>query len=118
MSYLQRFPIDELKIDRSFIRDLDFNPNDVSIVRAIVSLAHELGLIVVAEGVESAEQLALLKGMGCDQYQGFLCSAAVASTDVAALLAANDAYGAAAQEDWAERTYSNLPQRAIKVSGR
>ena len=81
MSYLQRFPIDELKIDRSFIRDLDFNPNDVSIVRAIISLAHELGLKVVAEGVETAEQLALLKRLGCDQYQGFLRSAAVAPAD-------------------------------------
>ena len=86
MSYLQRFPIDELKIDRSFIRDLDFNPNDVSIVRAIISLAHELGLKVVAEGVETAAQLALLRVMGCDQYQGFLHGAAVAPADIPALL--------------------------------
>jgi diguanylate cyclase len=96
MSYLQRFPIDELKIDRSFIRDLDFNPNDVSIVRAIISLAHELGIKVVAEGVESAEQLGLLKRMGCDQYQGFLHSTAVAPSDIEALLAPSGAHASAA----------------------
>ena len=57
MSYLQRFPIDKLKIDRSFISDVASNPDDASIVRAIISLAHGLRLKVIAEGVESAEQL-------------------------------------------------------------
>src|ERR1035438_195351 len=66
MSYLQRFPIDKLKIDRSFIRDLNSNPDDASIVRAIISLAHGLRLKVVAEGVESQAQFELLKRMGCD----------------------------------------------------
>jgi diguanylate cyclase len=109
MSYLQRFPIDELKIDRSFIRDLDFNPNDVSIVRAIISLAHELGLRVVAEGVETAAQLALLKRMGCDQYQGYLRSAAVAPSEIEPLLAPS---GAAA------RPYDKLARRVVGSSGR
>jgi EAL domain-containing protein (putative c-di-GMP-specific phosphodiesterase class I) len=111
MSYLQRFPIDELKIDRSFIRDLDFNPNDVSIVRAVISLAHELGLKVVAEGVESTAQLALLKRMGCDQFQGYLRSPAVPPADVPALLGPSDAHSAAAAGGWAERTYSKLARR-------
>jgi diguanylate cyclase (GGDEF)-like protein len=86
MTYLQRFPIDKLKIDRSFIRDLDSNPDDASIVRAIISLAHGLRLKVVAEGVESAAQLDLLRRMGCDQYQGFLRSAAVPASEVPRLL--------------------------------
>jgi EAL domain-containing protein (putative c-di-GMP-specific phosphodiesterase class I) len=118
MSYLQRFPIDELKIDRSFIRDLDFNPNDVSIVRAIISLAHELGLKVVAEGVETVEQLALLKRMGCDQYQGFLRSAAVAPADIAAQLAPSGAYLSDADEGLAERTYGESARRVVGSSGR
>jgi EAL domain-containing protein (putative c-di-GMP-specific phosphodiesterase class I) len=86
MTYLQRFPIDKLKIDRSFIRDLDSNPDDASIVRAIISLAHGLRLKVVAEGVESEAQLDILRRMGCDQYQGFLRSPAVPATQIAALL--------------------------------
>ena len=86
MSYLQRFPVDKLKIDRSFIRDLARNPGDASIVRAIISLAHGLKLKVIAEGVESEEQLTMLKRMGCDQYQGFFRSAAVPAIDVERLL--------------------------------
>jgi diguanylate cyclase (GGDEF)-like protein len=77
LSYLRRFPLDKLKIDRSFIRDLMMNPDDVSIVRAIISLAHSLRLRVVAEGVETAEQLEFLRNLGCDQYQGFYYSPAV-----------------------------------------
>jgi diguanylate cyclase len=78
MSYLRRFPIDKLKIDRSFIRDLTANPDGASIVRAIISLAHSLRLKVIAEGVESDEQLAALRELGCDQYQGYYFSPPVA----------------------------------------
>jgi diguanylate cyclase len=70
MSYLRRFPIDKLKIDRGFIKDLMTRADDASIVRAIISLAHGLKLKVVAEGVENAEQLEFLRSLGCDQYQG------------------------------------------------
>ncbi len=82
MSYLQRFPIDKLKIDRSFISDVASNAGDASIVRAIISLAHGLHLKVIAEGVESEEQLGILRRMGCDQYQGFYRSAAVPAAQI------------------------------------
>jgi|HubBroStandDraft_6_1064221.scaffolds.fasta_scaffold38707_2 diguanylate cyclase (GGDEF)-like protein len=108
MSYLQRFPIDKLKIDRSFIRDVHSNPDDASIVRAIISLAHGLRLKVVAEGVESAEQLELLRRMGCDQYQGFLRSAPVTSAEVEAILADNQAHIRAVSMPGTERTYGKL----------
>jgi diguanylate cyclase (GGDEF)-like protein len=71
MSYLRRFPIDKLKIDRVFINEIASRPEDASIVRAIVSLAHSLRLKVVAEGVETPAQLDFLKNVGCDEYQGF-----------------------------------------------
>jgi diguanylate cyclase (GGDEF)-like protein len=70
INYLRRFPIDKLKIDRSFVRDLDCEV-DASIVQAIISLAHSLKLKVVAEGVETPQQLQFLRSLGCDQYQGF-----------------------------------------------
>jgi diguanylate cyclase len=82
MSYLRRFPIDKLKIDRSFINELTSNSADASIVRAIISLAHSLKLKVVAEGVETAEQLECLRELGCDQYQGFLRSEAVSAGEI------------------------------------
>ena len=71
MSYLRRFPIDKLKIDRVFINEIVSRPEDASIVRAIVSLAHSLRLKVVAEGVETPAQLDFLKAVGCDEYQGY-----------------------------------------------
>jgi diguanylate cyclase (GGDEF)-like protein len=82
MSYLQRFPVDKLKIDRSFISDVASNSGDASIVRAIISLAHGLRLKVIAEGVESEEQLGILRRMGCDQYQGFYRSPAVPAAEI------------------------------------
>ncbi|MGB6308344.1 MAG: EAL domain-containing protein, partial [Steroidobacteraceae bacterium] len=73
LSYLRRFPIDKLKIDRSFIRDLTVSRTDESIVRAIVSLARSVGLKVVAEGIESVEQLEFVTRLECDQWQGYHC---------------------------------------------
>jgi diguanylate cyclase len=86
MSYLHRFPIDKLKIDRGFIIALMSCADDATIVKAIVSLAHSLRLKVVAEGVETNEQLELLRQLGCDQYQGYQFSPAVPAAKFAELL--------------------------------
>jgi diguanylate cyclase (GGDEF)-like protein len=74
LSYLNRFPLDTLKIDRTFIKDLKAGSNDTDFVFAIISLAKRLGLRTVVEGIETTEQLELLRGSGCDEWQGFLCS--------------------------------------------
>ncbi len=74
LAYLRRFPIDKLKIDAGFIRDITTDPNDAAIAVAIIRMAHSLGLDVIAEGVETAGQLQYLRRHRCDQMQGFLFS--------------------------------------------
>ena len=74
MNYLKQLPVSKLKIDRSFINDLGTGGKSDSIVRAVIALAHGLGMIVVAEGVETKAQLLGLLAYGCDQYQGYYCS--------------------------------------------
>jgi diguanylate cyclase (GGDEF)-like protein len=109
MSYLRRFPIDKLKIDRGFISELLSRPDDLSIVTAIISLAHSLHLKVVAEGVETLEQRELLKDLGCDQYQGYCFSPAVPSEDFKALLQhSRDSARGTSDEDAAALTCSKL----------
>jgi len=111
MSYLRRFPIDKLKIDRGFIAELISRADDASIVRAIVSLAHSLRLKVVAEGVETSEQLNVLRSLGCDQYQGFCFSPAVPATQFAALLRESQHKTGPAPDSLLDRTYSKLAYR-------
>ena len=74
LSYLQRFPIDTLKIDRSFVTQMMENEENLAIVRTIVALAQNLGMDVVAEGVETEDQLKLLRKLECENGQGYLFS--------------------------------------------
>jgi diguanylate cyclase (GGDEF)-like protein/PAS domain S-box-containing protein len=89
LSQLQRLPIDTLKIDRSFVRDISTDPGDAAIATAVITLAHSLKLKVVAEGVETQEQLAFLAAHDCDRVQGFLLSVPVADDRCAELLASH-----------------------------
>jgi diguanylate cyclase (GGDEF)-like protein/PAS domain S-box-containing protein len=86
LAYLKRFPIDALKIDRSFILDLTTDSDDAAIANAIIAMAHSLGMRVVAEGVEHKEQLDVLKAHGCDEFQGYYFARPIPAEQFAALL--------------------------------
>ena len=88
LAYLKRFPINCVKIDRAFIKDMPENTDDVAIARTIVAMAKSLGLTTVAEGVETVEQLELLKTMGCDQIQGYFFSRPLPADDFMAFYSA------------------------------
>jgi diguanylate cyclase (GGDEF)-like protein/PAS domain S-box-containing protein len=92
LGYLHRFPIDELKIDRSFVSGMEFDRRNAQLVQAIVGLARNLGVAVVAEGVERREQLAALRALGCDFAQGFLFAEPVPADEAEALLTADPAW--------------------------
>jgi diguanylate cyclase (GGDEF)-like protein len=86
LNYLKRFPVDKLKLDQSFVRELISDPDDLSIARAVIAMARSLRLKVIAEGVETEGQLALLARNGCDEMQGYLFSRPIDVTACAALL--------------------------------
>jgi diguanylate cyclase (GGDEF)-like protein/PAS domain S-box-containing protein len=86
LSYLKRFPIHCLKVDRSFIKDIPGNADDMAITAAIISMAHSLNLKVVAEGVETAEQLEFLRANACDELQGYFFSPPVPAMEMTKIL--------------------------------
>ncbi len=85
LSYLKRFPIQMLKVDQSFVRDITTGPDDAAIVAAVASLAHNLGLKVIAEGVETPEQLILPRALRCNSFQGFHFSRPLPAAEFEAL---------------------------------
>jgi diguanylate cyclase (GGDEF)-like protein/PAS domain S-box-containing protein len=82
LSYLKRFPITRVKIDRCFVRDIATSGGDAAVARAVIAMAHGLGVEVVGEGIETPEQLAVLRRYGCDEGQGFLLGRPVAASEV------------------------------------
>lgn len=100
LAYLKRFPVDQLKIDRSFVNDLPGDENDAAIVRAIVTLGHQLGLRVVAEGVETEAQHQFLRSIDCDEMQGYLFGQPMSADEFGQALAA-PGDGVAADDDLA-----------------
>ena len=86
LSHLKKLPIDRLKVDRSFVRDMETNPDNMAIVRTIAHLGQSLGIKVTVEGVETQSQLTLLRAMGCDTMQGYLFAKPMEAAQVEAFL--------------------------------
>ena len=96
LQYLQRFPFDKIKIDRSFVKEVTRNSSSASIIRAVVSIAADRNMVTTAEGVETLQQRETVQNLGCTQMQGFLFSAARPSQEIRALLASGEAGAVAA----------------------
>jgi EAL domain-containing protein (putative c-di-GMP-specific phosphodiesterase class I) len=88
LAYLKRFPVDTIKIDRSFVEGLPADVDDATIARAIIAMAHSLRLTVVAEGVETAEQLEFLRELRCEEIQGYHLSRPLPAAELRQFLAA------------------------------
>lgn len=91
LSRLKTFPLDYLKVDQSFVRDVTIDPDDAAIVRAVLSMAHEMKIKVVAEGVETKEQLEFLRALQCEEYQGYLFSRPVIADEIEKFMRKHDA---------------------------
>jgi EAL domain-containing protein (putative c-di-GMP-specific phosphodiesterase class I) len=86
LNHLKRFPISTVKVDRSFVSDITTDPDDAAIVGAIIVMAHGMGLRIIAEGVETEQQLEYLRRLRCDEVQGFLFSQALPKDEIEKLL--------------------------------
>jgi len=113
LSYLRRLPLDKLKIDSAFIREVATSRDDAAIVRAIVSLAHNLHLKVIAEGVETPDQLVFLRDLGCEQYQGYHYSAPVPNNVFVAMLREHQAEQVTPRPVGIEDTWTNRALRNV-----
>jgi diguanylate cyclase (GGDEF)-like protein/PAS domain S-box-containing protein len=100
LAYLKELPVDEVKVDRSFVKDMLINEHDTNIVRSVIDLGHNLGLLVVAEGVEDRQTLDLLAAMGCDLAQGFYFASPMSSNELAR---------------WLESPRRSWPEPALRV---
>jgi EAL domain-containing protein (putative c-di-GMP-specific phosphodiesterase class I) len=104
LAYLKKLPVDVIKVDRSFVMGLPESRDDAAIAKSVIALGLSLGREMIAEGVETPEQLQLLAELGCDQYQGFYFSPALLPLQFAALVNSEPS----ATDDEAERTHSKL----------
>ena len=86
LAYLKALPLDYLKIDRAITQDIEGSPRDRVVVRGVIAMAQSLGLAVIAEGVETSAQLALLAAEGCNYYQGFLRAGALGEAQLVAIM--------------------------------
>jgi EAL domain-containing protein (putative c-di-GMP-specific phosphodiesterase class I) len=91
LSYLKRFPLDVLKVDQSFVRNITTDAGDAAITRAVVLLARSFSMAVIAEGVETQAHLKFITDLGCDEYQGFLFSRPVPAAEAQRLLVRDQA---------------------------
>ena len=115
LSYLQSFPFDKIKIDRSFVSDLETNNNNAAIIRAVITLARALKLPVLAEGVETEAQRLILSQDGCDQIQGHLIGAALPIHDYEAIVNASQTRSDAHQSDRVDDKIARSTKRIKSV---
>jgi EAL domain-containing protein (putative c-di-GMP-specific phosphodiesterase class I) len=104
LAHLRQLPVDTLKIDLSFVRGATTDADDASVVTAVIAVAHSLGLRVVAQGVETEAQVALLRSLACDEVQGYLWSAPVPPAECERILVQGTLPAAAPRRDHASRT--------------
>ena len=112
LTHLRSFPVTKIKIDRSFVANLSTHQDDAAIVKAIISMAHSLRILTLAEGVETAEQLAFLKNHQCDAMQGFYFSKPLPAEEVTAELFARGLYDLDEGEEGDEGQARSLPVSA------